>query len=362
MAKKLKLAILGSVGVPANYGGFETLADKLVTHLSEQLDITVFCSGLQYSKKLKEYKGAKLEYIGLSANGIQSVPYDIISIRKAYNEHDILLILGVAGMISMPLLKLRKAKPKIIVHIDGMEWKREKWKWFAKLYLRSSEKLGILISNRVIADNQAILDYLPKKIKKKTSMIAYGGDHAVYEPKDVNLLKRLEIKQNVPYAFSVCRIVPENNIKTILKAFRALKKELVLVGNWYDSNYGIEIWREFHQEPTINLIHPIYNQSSLDSLRSNCEIYIHGHSAGGTNPSLVEAMYLGLPILCFDVSFNRNTMGGRGNFFKDEDSLIKLLQKNTFDNELISFHKSYAKEHYTWESIASQYYNLFTEL
>lgn len=362
MARKLRLAILGSVGVPANYGGFETLADKLVTHLSEKLDITVFCSGLQYSKKLKEYKGAKLEYIGLSANGIQSVPYDILSIRKAYNENDILLILGVAGMISMPLLKLRKSKPKIIVHIDGMEWKREKWKWFAKFYLKTSERLALLMANSVIADNQAILDYLPKAVKKKTSMIAYGGDHSIHEPKDLRLLKRLEIKADVPYAFSVCRIVPENNIKTILQAFRLSKMEIVIVGNWYDSNYGIDIWREFHQEPNINLIHPIYDQTSLNSLRCNCSLYVHGHSAGGTNPSLVEAMFLGLSILCYDVNFNRYTMGGKGNFFKDEKSLIELLQKNTFNKELISFHKSYAKEHYTWEFIASQYYNLFTEL
>jgi len=346
--------------VPAKYGGFETLADKLVEHLAEQIELTVYCSGLQYSKRLKTYKGAKLEYIDFSANGIQSVIYDSLSIKRAVKEHDVLLILGVAGMFYMPWIKLFN-KSKIILHIDGMEWKRDKWKWFAKIYLKYSEKLGIFFADKVIADNAAILKNVPKRYHKKTELIAYGADHVQFESMNKKLFRRLEIPFD-EYSFSVCRIVPENNIKTILQAFKESKENLVIVGNWYDSNYGIDIWREFHQLENIALIHPIYNQKELDSLRCNCSYYIHGHSAGGTNPSLVEAMALGLKIIAFDVDFNRVTLANNAWFFSTQKELIQLLAKPEYPKQLIMDAEQMVDSNYKWEIVTSKYAHLIETL
>ena len=356
----MKVAIIGSVGVPSKYGGFETLAHQLVDHLSEKVELTVYCSGQQYNKKPSTYKKAKLEYISLNANGIQSIPYDIISILKAYKKNDILLILGVAGVIVLPIIKIF-SKIKVIVHIDGMEWKREKWRTYAKLYLKYTERLALSISDSVIADNQAILENIPPKFHSKSEMITYGGDHTGNRPLTDKLLRKLEIEFK-DYAFSVCRIVPENNIRTILNAFKKEGSPIVLVGNWYDSDYGISLWQDFHELPNVKLINPIYNQEELDALRSNCSIYVHGHSAGGTNPSLVEAIYLGLNIICFDVTFNRETLGENGYFFRDEKSLIEILENREdvhIEKEQL---QNFALKNYMWHTIAASYYNLFERL
>lgn len=357
----MKLAIIGSVGVPSKYGGFETLTHQLVEELSDKIDMTVYCSAQQYTKRPKTFRQARLEYISLNANGAQSIPYDVISILKAYRKNDILLILGVAGMLILPIIKIF-SKAKLIVHIDGMEWKREKWKGYAKIYLKYSERLALGISDVIIADNKAILENIPEKFHSKTELITYGGDHASHEILTDKLLKKLGIPFS-NYAFSVCRIVPENNIRTILNAFKTSKRNIVFIGNWYDSEYGLSIWQDFYEIENIKLINPIYNQKELDALRSNCELYIHGHSAGGTNPSLVEAIYLGLPICCYDVSFNRETLGPHGSFFKDEQSLVEIIEKELVysEEERVSLMK-FARDNYLWKNITQAYHSLFRKL
>ena len=273
-----KVAIIGSVGVPARYGGFETLADQLVQHLSEKIDITVYCSKHQYTRRLDKYYNAKVKYVALQANGVQSIPYDIISILRSFRDNDVLLILGVAGVFVLPFIKWF-SKVKVIVHIDGMEWKREKWNRYAKAYLRYAELISFKVADRIVADNQAIMTNIDSQYHDKTEFIAYGTDHVVKSSLEAKLLSKLEIRSK-RYAFSVCRIVPENNVLMIIEAFEKLNMDLVIVGNWYDSEYGISIWQRYLDCEHIYLINPIYNQKELDSLRSNCELYIHGHSAG----------------------------------------------------------------------------------
>lgn len=355
----MKIAIIGSVGVPSKYGGFETLADQIVSHLEGQFSFTVYCSANQYIKRPKKYKGADLVYLPFKANGFQSIIYDTFSIYKAYKQHDVLLILGVAGSFCLPILKMY-SKAKTIVHIDGMEWKREKWKLYAKIYLRYSELIALKRADVIIADNQAIYDAIPAKYTSKTEIITYGGDHASPNELTSKLLSKLDIKFK-DYAFSVCRIVPENNIKTILEAFVGLKENLIIVGNWYDSEYGISLWQQFSDIQNIKLVNPIYNQSELDALRSNCKVYIHGHSAGGTNPSLVEAISLGLNIICYDVIFNRETLQGLGHYFNDIKSLKLAVEKASQivgEKEL----KTLANTDYTWDSVINKYLKLFNSV
>ncbi len=356
----MKVAIIGSVGVPSKYGGFETLAHQLVENLGSIHQLTVYCSGFQYTKKPKQFKGADLVYIPLNANGIQSIPYDVVSIWKAYKKHDVLLILGVAGVFILPLIRLF-SKIKIIVHIDGMEWKREKWKFYAKYYLKKSENMALRRADVIVADNKAILKNMGKEFWPKTKLIAYGGDHVRPIQLNRTLLSKLEIPFE-KYAIAVCRIVPENNIRTIIKAFDEVGENLLFVGNWYDSDYGISIWQEFYQSKNIKLVNPIYNQEELDALRSNCEVYVHGHSAGGTNPSLVEAICLGLKIICFDVSFNRETLHGEGYFFKTKDELIELLQTKEYLDTNHQKLKGLAEDYYHWNKVAAAYDELFIGL
>ena len=344
MSKK-KVAIIGTVGIPAKYGGFETLTEQLVKNLHSEFDFTVYCSGLSY-KNRDEYPLAKRVFIPLDANGKSSIIYDFISIIHAVFYADVILLLGVSAAFMIPFVKLF-SNTKVITNIDGLEWKREKWKGFAKVYLKHQEKIAVRRSHVVVSDNLAIQEYVTSDYKRKTSCIAYGANH----------VKEVESKQDLEeYAFSVCRIEPENNVHVILEAFSETDKKLVFVGNWEAGKYGKEVRNRFDQFPNIELLDPIYDQEKLDELRANCTVYIHGHSAGGTNPSLVEAMWLGLPVICWDVVYNRETTHSKALFFKNKDSLKHLLDSETtiFENVAIQL-KELAYQQYNWQKIASQY-------
>ena len=156
-----KVAVIGTVGVPAKYGGFETLVENLIGECcSEDVDYTVFCSGKAYPTRLKTYKNARLEYVPLHANGMQSIPYDIWSlIRTVGRGYDVVLILGVSGCLFLPLYRLLFRK-RIVVNIDGLEHRRDKWGKWARKFLRLSERIAVKFADVVVADNKVIRDYV----------------------------------------------------------------------------------------------------------------------------------------------------------------------------------------------------------
>ncbi|SNZ06157.1 Glycosyltransferase involved in cell wall bisynthesis [Persephonella hydrogeniphila] len=360
--KKKKIHIIGTVGLPPRYGGFETLTDNLVEHLSKDFDIVVFCSSKFYKEKLKEYKGAKLEYIPLNANGIESIIYDSLSMIRSINRSDVMLILGVSGCIVLPILK-KFYKGKIIVNIDGLEWKRSKWNSLARNFLKLSEKFAVNYSDAVISDNRAIQEYVKKEYGKDSYFIAYGGDHLKKEELTKESLERYPFLKE-EYALTVCRIEPENNIHIMLEAFKKYKKmNYVIAGNFELNKYGQELKKKYENEKNIFMLN-IYDRKILNQFRSHCKIYVHGHSAGGTNPSLVEAMYFGLPIIAYDVIFNRETTKNRAEYFKDAEELINILENLNYSalerigKEMFNI----AKEEYTWSKIINKYKNLFNEV
>lgn len=355
-----RISIIGSVGIPATYGGFETLIEYLTKEVSSLFDITVYCSGKAYRQKLETHNGAKLKYINLKANGIQSILYDIISLVKALKHSDTILILGVSGCIALPLVKLF-SKVKIITNIDGLEWKRDKWNLVIKRFLIYSEYLAVKYSDVVVGDNKVIVDYVKEKYSVDAKLIAYGADHVTKEIITLETISKYRFLDK-KYAFKVCRIEPENNVHIILEVFKEYEKlKLVIVGNWANSEYGTKLKEKYKQYNNIFLIDPIYDQQLLNQLRSNCFIYIHGHSAGGTNPSLVEAMYLELPIIAYDVQYNRETTGNLAEYFKNKYELINILEAIS-EKKITSLKysiKKYACDNYTWSIIAKKYGQLF---
>jgi glycosyltransferase involved in cell wall biosynthesis len=365
MAQRKKIAIIGTVGVPANYGGFETLAEQLIEELGQHHDITVYCSSKKYTKKDRKqtYKGAKLKYLPLDANGIQSIPYDTLSVIHSLFYADVLLILGVAGAWILPFVRWFTNK-KIIISIDGIEWKRDKWNLLAKWYLFWAESLAVKYSHIDISDNEAIQDYTAARYGSLSRIIEYGADHTM----KVNVSTETKIKYpflSRPYAFKVCRIEPENNVHLILEAFASTDKmPLVIVGNWDKSLYGTALKEKYTSHPNIYILDPVYDQKKLDELRSNAALYVHGHSAGGTNPSLVEAMYLGLPVLANNVSYNRVTTENKALYFDGKESLISQIN-NLYTAKLIKIGnemKEIAQRRYTWSTIAKKYYLLIEEV
>lgn len=355
--KNLRVAIIGTVGVPACYGGFESLVDNLLDFIPQNVEYTVFCSAKKYEKRLETYKGARLVYLEKDANGRESILYDFESMKMALKPPvcaDVLLVLGVSGCIFLPYIR-RIFNGKIITNIDGLEWRREKWSFPVKKFLKFSEKMAVKYSDVVIGDNKGITDYVKTEYKKDAVLIAYGGDQ-VSHVNDDSLFEKYPFCRS-PYAATVCRIEPENNIHLILEAFsHRPEKNLVLVGNWEKSEYGRTLKEKYSAFKNLHLLNPVYEPHEVNWLRSNAALYIHGHSAGGTNPSLVEAMNLALPILAFDCVYNRAATEEKCLYWKTAADLEKLLltEEKTLAEIAVRMGEA-GKRLYSWERIASEY-------
>lgn len=355
------IAIIGTNGLPGRYGGWDQLMEHLTKNLSKKFEFIVYCSSVDLAVKSTNHNGARLVQIPLKANGWQSVPYDIISSIHAIFIADCILLLGGAGTIMFPVLRL--FGKEVIYHPDGIEWRREKWSTLIQIFLKGLEKSGIRWCNKIISDNIEISKYIFETYKKSSFLIEYGGDHVLR--KELNRLnyKQLGITKG-SYAFKVCRIEPENNIDLILDSFINFDVQLIIVGNWNYSNYGRKSRKRYAKYKNILMLDPIYDQSKLDELRSNCGIYIHGHSVGGTNPSLVEAMSLGLNVLAYDVDFNRATTQDSALFFKNIDELKKLIFKFSENrgiyDEIGERLCEIACSRYIWSDITAKYDVLFS--
>jgi len=346
-----KVAIVGIVGIPACYGGFESLVENITLSKSENICYTVFCSKKTYDHRVKHHNGADLIYLPLKANGVQSVLYDVLSLVKCwFVRPDAVLILGVSGCLFLPFFKVF-SKAKIITNIDGLEWKRDKWGALTKKFLKLSEYFAVYFSDVVVTDNQAISDYVSKQYDIKSVTIAYGGDHAI---RDINVTHEIE-----SYSLGLCRIEPENNVQMILEAFNNTNEKLKFIGNWSSSEFGISLKEKYGSAENIELLDPIYDLNELYILRSNCSFYVHGHSAGGTNPSLVEMMHFGVPILAFDCDFNRYTTEDKANYFSSSTELEKLLNSSEVYDNSSSVMKEIAERRYTWSVVKESYEQLY---
>lgn len=343
----MKIAVIGIVGVPASYGGFETLVENIIDDRNH--NFAVYCSSKDQKCKLKKYKGAKLHYILLRANGFQSILYDSFSMVDAYfRGYRNFLVLGVSGAFIFPLLKLNK-NVFIATNPDGLDRERKKFNFITKRAIHLFEKIAIRFSDIIIADNVAIKDYIDKEYGKNSLVIAYGGDHALISN---------DINYDEGYALGICRIEPENNIHLILDAFSKNIANLKFIGNWDNSIYGKDLKKKYSKFNNIEIIDPVYDLAKLFQYRRACSYYIHGHSVGGTNPSLVEIMHFAKPILAFDCIYNRETLKNNGKYFKTIEDLSSLIKKNDFYGDGHNI-KKVANELYVWKSIKQQYSNVF---
>ena len=291
----------------------------------------------------------------LNPNGISSIAYDIISIFHAiFKSHKLILVLGISGAIALPIISLVSSNTKIITNIDGIEWKRNKWGLLAKYYLKYSELIAVRFSSAVISDNKAISKYIRKNYHVNSHVIAYGGDA---KQKILNKIKVKNCDKN--YSLTICRIEPENNVHLILDSFTFLQRYIIIIGNWSSSQYGRDLYDKYNIYENIYLSDPIYDTDLLHHYRINCEYYIHGHSAGGTNPSLVEILKYGKPIISYDCQFNRATLENLGYYFKTSNDIKYLLQNNLVKNKYNESFKYLANSKYTWEIIKNKYFHLF---
>jgi hypothetical protein len=307
-----RAAILGTVGLPARYGGFETLADQLVRAaeargISER--ITVWCSGKTAGRaRPATHHGARLRYLPLPANGAASIAYDGLSALAEVASPrgaDSLLLLGVSG--GGPIAALRPVTGRrLVVNVDGREAGRAKWGGTARRVLAWSEARAVAAADAVVADNAALAAEVEARHGRRPRVIAYGGDHARAVPAaciaDLALPAR--------YALAIARAEPENNLETILSAFASLSAPAARCGRELVGHAatGARCARDMGPITRICVSsRPNTTWRACARSEARAWLYLHGHSAGGTNPSLVEMMGFGVPILAWDCAYNRVT-------------------------------------------------------
>lgn len=357
----MKVAIIGTVGVPANYGGFETLVQNLVDYRQRgDIQYVVYCSSKNYKVRSKHYHGAELIYFPLNANGWQCPIYDALSTVHAYFTCEVILLLSSAGGWILPLLRLF-GKRRIIANYDGVELHRDKWGFLPRLVIRISQKCISWFADCHIADNEAITPILKKVYHINCNVIEYGGDNTYAVKNNEVLLSRYGLIPQA-YYFNVARIEPENNTDMILAAFEGMPdKQLVLVGNWERNRYAQNLYNQYHTYKNMKLLPPVYDPDEINLLRSNCFAYIHPHSVGGTNPSLVEAMFLRLPVLAFDVVFNRVTTENKAWYFANiaelQEKILALDEHTRLEQSETMY--EIANRRYRWSNIVSKYENLY---
>lgn len=353
-----KLHIVGIVGVPGNYGGFETLVDNLLdSDELKKLDVFVYCekSFLDNMQDFSKYKNAYLIPVNLKANGWQSIFYDLVGMITACITGGTVLILGTSATFILPLLKILSPSTNFLVNMAGLEWSRSKWNLIISKYLKFNEKMAAKFSDILIADNQGLCEYVDKNYKRNSIYIPYGGDQFAAAEIDYGVFDDYIIPEI--YDFAMARSQVDNNIEIILDSYIGLERNIVFVSNWNNNEYGKNILKKYKKYENIYLIGPIYDVSKVKALHSKTMFYIHGHSAGGTNPVLVESMWSRLPIVAYDVTFNRHTTGGHALYFKDKHDLRKILKEENFESCKNNIDKMWEKTNqtYVWRKIIKSY-------
>lgn len=352
MNKIASVAFIGSVGIPNNYGGFESFLESIAPTLTNKIDmVTVTCDASRYEDHNPNWNNVNRIFIPISANGIYSIIHDFIAFLFVLKKHKHIIFLGVSAGIFFPLIRILSCLfgSKIYVNIDGVEWRRQKFSGFTRLFLKLSDLLAQFFSDVVIIDNEGLSGYIIDQKKTTSACIGYSGDHVHYSPK---------VYIYTPFALTICRIEPENNCELLLEAYSKLNiGTYFFIGNWESSDYGRRLKERFSSKSGILCLDPIYEPRILSSLRANCQCYLHGHSVGGTNPSLVEMLFYDAPIIAFDCIFNRFTAGDEISYFSSEDTLIEKL--NIYLNSNIVTSKNISKLKYTKDGICDSYIKLF---
>jgi glycosyltransferase involved in cell wall biosynthesis len=356
-----QIAIIGTVGLPARYGGFETLAEELLraaAHAGKAHRLTIWCSRPQTAApRPATYLGARLRYLPLKANGAQSIPYDALSLlQAAQSGHSAALILGVSGAVALPLLR-RLSPMRIVTNLDGLEWQRAKWSGLAAKVLKRSEEVAARWSHEIVADNPEIAAHIRQNYSRTPVEIAYGHEDTAPTASiaDLNLPAR--------YGLAIARAEPENNLALILDAFGTGGGQLplVAVSNWSGTDHGRALKAHFVHHPHLHLIEAEYDQARLNAIRKGAAVYVHGHSAGGTNPILVRMMGAGLPIAAWDCGFNRATTHGRAAYFDSAQSLQSVVSRLCDPDQgppMAAQLRAIAEQRYRWEDVTAAYFRL----
>lgn len=361
----MRIAILGTRGIPNNYGGFEQFAEYLSKGLVEMGHEVWVYSGDDHVYQEKTWEGVNIihkknpeDKIGTAGQFI----YDFFCVMDSRKRRfDIILQLGYTS--NSVWGRLLPGRPVIITNMDGLEWKRSKFSAKVRRFLKYAEKLAVKTSDFLIADSIGIQSYLKSTYNKHAEYIPYGTNVALSP--DIKVLADFAV-QPYQYNMLIARMEPENNIETILNGVVASNESspMLVIGNVTNA-FGKYLVSKFERESRIKFLGPNYDIHALNSLRYFSNVYFHGHSVGGTNPSLLEAMGSGALICAHQNEFNSAILGTDAFYFTDATSVAELLNKKIDKQTHTAFVESNLKKidrYYRWPLIINAYEAFFRKV
>jgi glycosyltransferase involved in cell wall biosynthesis len=360
----MKLAILGTRGIPANYGGFETFAEELSIRLAARgHDVTVYgrSNNIRYSGK--EYKGVKLVVLPtIGTKHLDTIAHTFISVLHAIPKRfDCVLICNAANAVFAAVPRLTGTP--VALNVDGIERKRKKWGRAGRAYYRISEYLSTIIPNVIVTDAAVIREYYMQQYGAPSRMIAYGADCDRQSTTEVQ--QKLGVKPR-DYLLYVSRLEPENNAHIVIQAYAAVQsdKPLLIVGDApYAHDYIAGL--KATTDGRVRFTGAIYGQGYRE-LQSHAYLYIHATEVGGTHPALIEAMGAGNCVLVYDTPENREVVGDCGIYFKSHRELSRHIQMAVDTPKLVESYRENARARiqslYSWDVITDEYERLLEEL
>jgi glycosyltransferase involved in cell wall biosynthesis len=360
--RRLDISMMGTRGVPARYGGFETAVEEIGYRLVERGHrVTVYCRPTGEPEP-RSFRGMRrIELPAVRAKSLETLSHTALSAAAALTRPrpDAVVLFNAANALLLPTIR-RRGTP-VAVHTDGLEWQRTKWSGRGRSYYRVAERLAVRWADALIADARGIADYYRDEFGASTELISYGAP-IVAEPNH-SCLADFDVEPG-GYLLVVARFEPENHVEEIVRGFAGSEVELplVVVGSApYSTDYTARIEAIGSTDDRIRLVGGVWDQEALDALYAGARLYLHGHSVGGTNPSLLRAMGAGTPVAAWDVVFNREVMGDMGWYFGSAGELGAVLAEavdRAPTSGLGAQLLERARSEYDWELVTDDYERL----
>ena len=368
----MKIAFISTRGIPNNYGGFEQFAEYISVGLVRRGHEVVVYSPHFHPYREPDYKGVRIKHIyspeKWMGSSVGSFFYDFLSLRDALKKEkfDIIYEAGYKSIVPAYIwFNVKRIKyPLFTTNMDGLEYKRTKFNKWVQKFVFWEERMAVKHSHYLIADNMGIRDYYKEKYGKESKFLAYGAD--VHEDYDVDVLKEYGLEAG-GYFIVVARLEPENNLFMAIEGYLASnqygKHPLVVVGKT-NTPYGKYLMERYGRDRNIRFVGGIYDFRKLNSIRHYSYAYFHGHSVGGTNPSLLEAMASGCFILAHDNIFNRAVLGENALYYGSTDAATEML--DGIDQAVSAHKKEYTERNlevirrdYSWEKLVDEHEEYF---
>jgi glycosyltransferase involved in cell wall biosynthesis len=361
----MRIAILGTRGIPANYGGFETFAEHLSTRLvARGHDVTVYCRAHYVSPRELEFQGVKLKVLPtIRTKYFDTIVHTFLSALHAVpKRYDAALICNAANAPFASILRL--AGTPVALNVDGLEHKRKKWNWIARSYYLLAEKLATILPTETVTDARVIQEYYLARHKAVSTMIAYGAE---VERRPDPSVRRWRVEPN-RYVLYVSRLEPENNAHLVIEAFKRVRTahKLLIVGDApYARDYIKDLKARARRDRRIVFTGFVFGRD-YRALQQNAYCYVHATEVGGTHPALLEAMGFGNCVLTLAAPENIEAIGDAGIAYADEKDLAEKLQRVLRDGSLVHSYRNRAQaralEFYDWDSVVDQYERLFAKM